>query len=58
MKIIISKKDWEKEKIITIWDSEIQGIIPLDRKLEHLKFTNEQIDFLDDMFHKLVNLSS
>ena len=55
MVIQIYKEDWEHEYKIKISDIDSKGLIPLDRKLEQLKFTNEQIDFLDMMFHKLVN---
>ncbi len=53
MIVRINKHEYENEYNITVWDNEKE--IPLDRKLEQLKFTNEQIDFLDIMFHKLVN---
>lgn len=53
--INISKELYDDTNRITIWDSEAKGWIALDRKLEQLKFTAEQITFLDDMFHKLVN---
>ena len=55
MRIIIDKEKWENENTIKIYDFNSNTLILLDRKLEQLKFTNEQVDFLNDMFHKLVN---
>ncbi len=53
--INIGKELYNDTNRITIWDFNAEGWIDLDRKLEQLNFTDEQISFLNDMFHKLVN---
>ena len=56
MVINVIRKPFSNENEIEVWNSEEQKLLPLDLQLEELKFTNQQIDFLDTMFHKLVNL--
>lgn len=56
MSIKISKKIWETDNKIEIWDFDKKDYISLPEKLKDLEFSEKQIDFLDELFHKLFNM--
>ncbi len=56
MIINIEKESWETAKSIKIWSAEKQIWLSLEEKLRRLKFNEDQVNFLHDMFVKLANM--
>ncbi len=53
--ISIHKKQYENTTEIQSYNHDKEEWVSLQETLTDLKFTKEQTEFLNDMFHKLVN---